>query len=191
MNSKMHRRFNVAATIFVTPSDGFPCEYALSKALSKHPGEGRSDGDFEGLGDSLASIGHSLHRRNRVSDNLDDALIFAEDVLVARQDISLLKRDRKVVEPTGWMSEEDERRLGAQQLANLFPATDEVSHGIRVLFSFFKREQYKANDILWSEGDASDCAKLLVRGELVAYNDGTNIETSTAIERVPTGNIGT
>jgi SulP family sulfate permease len=190
MNSNMHRRFNVAGTVFVTPPDDFSCEGTLSKALQKHPcgDSGNRELDTR-LNESLASIGHSLHQRNRVCNNLDDALIFAEDVLIILQDPSLLIRDRTIIQPTGWLSAEDERRLGAQQLANLFPASDEISNGIQILFSHFVREEYKANDIIWEEGADSDCAKLLVRGELIAYTQG-GANTSTATERVPTGNIG-
>ena len=189
MNSTMHRRFNVAATVFVAGRDGFPCEYALSDALSKQAGEGSID-EFEGFADSLASLGNPNYLRNRICENLDDALIFAEDVLIVRQNPSLLKRDREVVEPTGYLAPEEERRLAVQQLANLFPRNDEVSSAVKLLFSFFVREEYRAHQIIWRQGAESVCAKLLVRGDLIAYTEsGANTSTSMAAERVPTGNV--
>ena len=189
LNSTMHSRFNVAATVFVAGSDGFPCEYALSEALSKQAYEG-DVAELEGLGDSLASIGNRNFLRNRICENLDDALIFAEDVLIVRQDPSLLKRDREIVQPTGYLAPADERQLAVQQLANLFPRNDEVSSAVKLLFSFFVREEYSANQIVWKQGDESNCAKLIVRGDLIAYTEGgANTSTSMAAERVPTGNI--
>lgn len=189
MNNTMHRRYHVAATVFVTGPNGFPCEYALSEALSKHPDGRRTAEGIDGLRESLSSIGHPLYCRNLVCDNLDDALIFAEDVLIARQDPSLLKRDQEVLEPSGYMTPADERRLASQQLANLFPYSDDISRGITILFSHFEREEYSQKEVIWQEGAESDCAKLLVKGELIAYTEG-GANTSMATERVPTGNIG-
>jgi len=174
--------------VFVAGSEGFPCEYSLSAALSKHPDGGGNIEELEGLTGSLASIGDPSYHRNRVCDNLDEALIFAEDVLIVRQDATLLKRDRDVVEPAGYLAPEDERRLAAQQLAFLFPENDEVTSVVKLLFSFFEREVYSAKQIIWKQGSESDCAKLLVRGECIAYSNGGR-STSMAAERVPTGNI--
>ena len=56
------------------------------------------------------------------------------------------------------------------------------------VFSYFEREEYTANQILWRQGDDSDCAKLLVRGQCVAYS-AVGKNKSMAAERVPTGNI--
>lgn len=189
MNTSMHRRFNVAATVFVAGrQDGFPCEYALSEALAKQAGKGGLDELDEGLTNSLASIGNPNYLRNLVCDNLDEALIFAEDVLIVRQDPSLLKHDREVVEPTGYLTLGEERQLAVQQLANLFPRNDEVSSAVKLLFSFFVREEYCAQQIIWKQGAGSICAKLIVRGDLIAYSEsGPN--TTTDAERVPTGNI--
>lgn len=190
MNSTMHSRFGVAATIFVAGRDGFPCEYALTEAVCKQAMVEDDAGDeLEKLADSDASIGQSNFRRNRVCDNLDEALIFAEDCLIARQDPSLLKRDiERVRQPTGYMTPDEERRLAAQQLAYLFPRSDKVTNAATLLFSFFEREEYTKNQIIWETGSDSDCAKLVVRGELIAYTENT-ANTNMAAERVPVGNL--
>ncbi|CAB9501103.1 solute carrier family 26 [Seminavis robusta] len=187
MNTAMHRRFDIAATVFVAGREGFPCEYALSEALSRQGDEEHLE-ELEDLTYSFSDMNSPKYRRNRICDNLDDALIFAEDVLIFRVDPSLLQRDRAIVEPTGYLAPEDERKLAVQQLANLFPKSDEITAAVKLLFSFFEREEYTVNQKLWEQGDASTCAKLLVRGELIAYSD-CNAQTSVAAERVPTGNI--
>lgn len=51
-----------------------------------------------------------------------------------------------------------------------------------------EREEYTDGQTLWQQGDESDCAKLLVRGELIAYTDAEG-RTNHAVERVPAGNI--
>jgi CRP-like cAMP-binding protein len=183
----MHRRFNVATTVFVAGRDGFPCEYALSEALTKQGDEEQLE-EIEDLTESLIDLRNSLHRRNRICHNLDDALIFAEDVLIMRQDPYLLKRDREIIEPTGFLAPEDERQLAMQQLANLFPRNDEITSAVKVLFSFFDREEYAVNQKLWRQGDDSACAKLLVRGQLIAYSE-TCAHTNISAERVATGSI--
>lgn len=191
MNSTMHSQFHVASTVFVAGRDGFPCEYALSQALSKHvptDDEDKRQADLDVIAESLASIGDPVYSRNRVCDNLDEALIFAEDVLIARQNPSLLQRDKEVREPTGYLAPEEERRLAAQQLAFLFPRSDKVTNAATLLFTYFEREEYTINQIIWKQGSDSDCAKLLVRGECVAYTD-TRVQTSVAAERVPVGNL--
>lgn len=185
----MHSRFNVSATIFVAGRDGFPCEYALSEALSKQDVDEGNDGEeLEQLTGSLASIGHPSYRRNTICTNLDEALILAEDVLIAKQNPTLLQRDLEVRQPTGYLSLDEERRLAAQQLAFLFPRSDKVTNAATLLFSFFVREEYTANCAIWRQGDESTCAKLVVRGELIAYCENS-ANTSVAAERVPVGNL--
>ena len=64
------------------------------------------------------------------------------------------------------------------------------NHCPKLLFSFFVREEYSENQIVWKQGAESNCAKLVVRGDLIAYTEsGANTSTSMAAERVPTGNI--
>ena len=103
----LNRAFDVPVTLFVTGSSlGFPCEYNLSAELSrpveqkqKSRGSRSKSGSHGSLGTRRGSIPFAhkpfemreslLERgfsRNRVCDDLDEALKFAEDVLIARVD---------------------------------------------------------------------------------------------------------
>lgn len=130
----MHRRFHVAATLFVTGSHtGFPCEYALSEALSKRVGDGENN--------VLANLGYPNVRPDIVCGSLDEALIIAEDVLISFSDPSMLKRDRDAIEPVGNLTMDEERRLAERQVACLCPFSDEITDAIRTLIKMTEREE--------------------------------------------------
>ena len=102
---------HVEVTVFVSGSpDGFPCEFDLSRELSRCTNDGAAstpangskagaDGKKEASATRRGSVPFAddpeamracLRRRNfprsRVCSDLDSALIFAEDVLIARAD---------------------------------------------------------------------------------------------------------
>jgi CRP-like cAMP-binding protein len=76
------------------------------------------------------------------------------------------------------MSQEEERQLALTYLRNLCLCPQSDPADIETLFSYFEREHYHENEIVWKQGSKSKCAKLLVRGQLVSIVDGTDITES-------------
>ena len=59
----------------------------------------------------------------------------------------------------------DERSLAIDLLLE---KCDESRERIETFFSYFNREIYRKGDVVWRQGMRSDCAKLLVMGNLIA-----------------------
>ncbi len=189
----LHKLFHIHATLFVTGSEaGFPCEFALSQALSsplinRKDGGSRNPGPLmnaEDTGKEDASFTIHHHRRSdqtelsplfsscRVCGTLDEALIFAEDVLIARQNPEVLQFDASQLglldlNNMTTMTSEEESVLCKRFLANLCPSSDPPDAAI--LLSHMTREEYKKDDVIWSKGMESDCLKLLVKGTLISF----------------------
>lgn len=173
-----HRLFHVEVSIFVTGSDrgGFPCEFALSQALSPD------------VRPSHAAAAAS----DRVCESLDDALKFAEDILISRVDPSLgisnaagcIHQDKYCASSN--MSIDEEKSLARSFLIGLLLSPEDVDprNSIDVLISLMQREEYKKGQSLWEQGCDSDSAKLLIYGELSSI-----IEDTGAPELVRSGNI--
>lgn len=163
----LHRVFNVEVSMFVFGADRetFPCEFDLEEALSP-------------AGEESDCI---------VSDTLDDALCFAEDVLIAREDPSL----KSSVDFNEWedyatmnMSEEEERDFGKNALIELLPNIDGIHETVEMMWASMKREVYQEGEAIWEFNSEGDSMKLLVCGELVAV-----VEETGAAEIVPRGNL--
>jgi SulP family sulfate permease len=213
----IHRVFHVEVSIYVTGSDrgGFPCEYALSEALSPEAAhEVAAAGlDYNQLITKDASIdkraasnvqrgtisisrGSSSVRATqkltakvdgRVCESLDDALRFAEDILIARIDSSLeTSSDSMDIDYLSGIETtiEDEISCARKYLSELLPEEDDMTKTIDSLLKVMKREEYKKDDILWETGAKSDSMKLLICGELLAIIDDTG-----ATEDVQRGNL--
>jgi SulP family sulfate permease len=215
----IHRLFHVEISIFVTGSDrgGFPCEYALSKALSPEAVEqGVEAGidwndlmmatppmDFDrqtsktvargsisvspGTASFRAPRALILRADGRVCESLDDALKFAEDILVARENPSLdISTDCIDLDEytTINMTLQEEKHLAEKFLNELLPPSDNTKASIGILLAFMVREEYTGNQSLWEKGSNSDSAKLLVCGELVSI-----IEDTGVFEQVKRGDI--
>lgn len=207
----MHNAFGVEVSIFVTGSgDGFPCEYALSQELSKgsegsveemvdwndilepskqgsdhQQGTPRDRGAVSvSLGPAALSVSFVMAKypKERVCDNLDTALAFAEDILVARANPKLLQQDQAAASMDGVhdvdtvLSLNDEKIYALKYLKNLCPDTSD--RDIQSLLSYFRREEYKCHDVLWKQGDVSNSAKLLIWGTLMSYLEGTDSSES-------------
>lgn len=109
LKSILQNAMHLEVTIFVTGRpDGFPCEYNLTEALSrpangeaetvvavtsspdKHHSSGATRRGSVPFAEDSTTMRAGLLRRNfprsRVCPDLDSALIFAEDVLIARAD---------------------------------------------------------------------------------------------------------
>ena len=61
---------------------------------------------------------------------------------------------------------DEERAYAIELLLRKCPGEEQKL--VERFFSHFKREAYNSGDILWRQGTASNCAKLLVTGELIA-----------------------
>lgn len=198
LKDAMHRQFNIELAIFVTGCrEGFPCEYNLSEELSDYPvvngaslpvdmeENGRiTDEKTIGIGEPLrfstkikeneTSLWRTSFSKsfpsNYVCESLDSALIFAENVLIALEDPTVLDQDTYTCTPRdscqSVLDLNRERELALQYLQNLCPGA--LSDDLLALLSLFEREEYKQDQIIWRQGSTSDCAKLVVKGDLVA-----------------------
>jgi SulP family sulfate permease len=187
LRNVLQKSFNVEICIFVTGSvAGFPCEFDLSKELiASCIHRSASTQDFGVYPDENTSLvseqpitkSSRQFRGSHVESSLDLALIFAEDALLARQGISGL-------EIKSTISSLDDKELGLQYLMNLCPGEAD-SKNVEILFSLFRREVYRKDDILWNQGSSSDCIKLVVRGQVISLLEN---EAGTS-ETVDCGNI--
>jgi CRP-like cAMP-binding protein len=215
----VHRLFHVEVSIFVTGSDrgGFPCEFALSKALCPEAAEQVEDAGIDwndmsapptdrldrqsskiargsisvSRGTASVRASKSLTPRmggeRRVCESLDDALKFAEDIIIAREDPSL-GSDTGGINLDEYtsinMTLDEERYLARKFLTGLLPSSEDIDASIDILLSLMKREEYTEQQALWEQGYDSDSAKLLVCGELISIIDDTG-----ASETVKRGDI--
>jgi SulP family sulfate permease len=163
LKGNLSKKFGVGTCIFVTgSSEGFPCEFDLYGELCT------DDNMFSG---------------SHIYDSMDAALIFAEDALVHRHDPLLLSDYCPPILPSvnedSCMSEE--REVAMHYLLNLCPASAQESD-VNNFFSLFTREEYEKGGLIWVQGSTPDCAKLVIRGTLIALleNEAGTSETVTA-----------
>lgn len=189
----LQNSFHVDLCIFVSGSDdGFPCQFDLSaeiKAASYFNSMCEQSAEVESFPDETTPILRQSNSGNgevkqritgsHIKGTLDLALIFAEDALLARQGLSASVNEAAA-------KSSDERELALQYLANLCPGEVERAN-IALLFSYFEREVYNCDDLLWSQGSPSDCTKLLVQGRLIAMLEN---EAGTSEVVTPGNTIG-
>jgi len=218
----IHRLFHVEVSIFVTGSGrgGFPCEFALSEALSPEaatqvaaagldynqlaqaPAKNEADKassspQIHSGSVSFSRGSHSVRATKklapkadgRVCESLDDALRFAEDILIAREDPTLeFSTDFNDLEDyaTINMTLEEEKFHSKKFLRELLPKSNskDMEKNIDILLGVMKREEVSQEETLWESGAESDSMKLLVCGELVSV-----IEDTGASEVVQRGNV--
>ena len=177
LKNAMHKQFGVDTNIFVMGSHRgyFPCEYGLSTAILE-----------EGSDEEINIL--KLIPKNQVCVGFDEALVFAEDILITRADPTLLKTENRLVHAlenkSDNLTEEEEKNLATHFLQNLIrpdPSSDEKRDAIKFL-SYFTREVYSKNQVVWKHGDKSDSAKLVLFGNLVASMEGSDIR-----EEIPQG----
>ena len=211
----LHRFFHVEVSIFVTGSDrgGFPCEYALSHALSSEPESVKEAGvDWNDIMESskagckgsraavkrgsisispgtpamLAS--RNLQPLGRVCESVDQALIFAEDVLVAREDHTFRDNGEGTNEEDNPVSMTlDEEKMFAKKILIQLCADnplENIEASVNTILSLCKREVYAENDVIWKQGSTGDCVKLVVSGRLTSYTEDASI-----LEEVKKGNV--
>jgi len=184
LKSTMHQLFQVDTNIFVMGNHRgyFPCEYALSRALLE---------DHSNASSEESEVLKHIHK-NHVCVDFDEALVFAEDILIAREDPSLLKNKNDLIHllqsNDKKLTIEEEKQLAAHFLQNLVPhdhsanekssdsaEIQRVQDDVAVFLSYFEREVYCENQVVWKQGSESDSAKLVVSGNLVASMDGTDV----------------
>mmetsp|Transcript_29741 Transcript_29741/g.45337 ORF Transcript_29741/g.45337 Transcript_29741/m.45337 type:complete len:754 (-) Transcript_29741:1325-3586(-) len=212
LKKEMHKSFNVEVLIFVTGrGDGFPCEYALSKELCKGweacevtEGEAKEWNEEDDVSSSVLSRGSIsisqptfdnnlslIHPSEQVCENLDMALIFAEDMLVARSNPMIFRDTFSesvcADDPSIGMSREKERKRAAKYLINICPNADETE--VIRLFSYFEREEYQKDGVIWKQGSASTSAKLLINGTVESLLEGTST-TETVLSGNMFGELG-
>jgi SulP family sulfate permease len=131
----------------------------------------------------------------QVCESLDEALRFAEDILIAREKPSLVHSDSRssCIDISDLakieMTLQEEQYHAKKYIKELFSSADVMSSdaidaNAELLLSFMERKEYLREQALWEQGDDSDCAQLLVVGELVSI-----IEDTGASEPVKFGNM--
>ena len=165
-------QFGIKLSIFVPGStDGFPCEISLSESLNCP--SSLSNEKISIANDSYDNDKRLLARLSgsAVCENLDEALVFAEDALIAMVDAKLLydsvKQSVLGNDNMQIKSLDDEKDYAIDLFLRKCP-TGENRTTVVKFFSYFSRESYKKDEIVWHQGATSDCAKLLVVGDLMA-----------------------
>ncbi|CAB9528725.1 solute carrier family 26 [Seminavis robusta] len=150
-----------------------------------------------------------------VMESLDLALIFAENILICWEDPTLLDDydprvgvvdhfDPKWKEhshnppslitnamlysshsSTNFASEEEEKETVLKCFENMNPDRIFTKQDMEVLLSYFTRQTYAKDEYLWRQNEASDCAKLLLSGMLMAMLEN---EAGTS-ELISSGNL--
>jgi sulfate permease, SulP family len=204
----IHRLFHIEVSIFVTGSGrgGFPCEFALSQALFPQAQDQEEEFELEwkdNTRDKRAKRASSVTRSSvsvtpgtaafvasralrppdgQVCESVDEALIFAEDVLITRADPTISSPNDRVAEAEDCgslnITLDEERFLSRKFLKELFGGSDAA---MDIMLSFLERQEYFKGEYIWQQGTESDCTKLLVHGNLLSYIEGT--DTSEIVRR--------
>jgi SulP family sulfate permease len=178
LRDSLKNQFGINLIIFVPGSaEGFPCEIDLSDELNSREIVARDKNgskNTQGLKSNLAG--------SHVCDDMDQALIFAEDSLIAMVDSDLLYENIKCsfLESNGTKeinNLEEEKSYAIALLLRKCPGEERKL--VKRFFSYFSRELYKKGDVLWKQDATSDSAKLLVSGDLIASleNEAGTTET--------------
>lgn len=210
----LHRLYQIEVSIFCSGNDrdGFPCQFNLAEALSpSSSNDNRSQSESNDyqvyappgtsnlstrgsisidLGPRKASEILATRLDGRVCQTLDDALMIAEDILIARCDPSHSFHSyscKSDCETSVNMSETEERYRTKAYLRALFTSSDDeafLDSSAEMIISMMVREDYKKGDIIWDQGLKSTSMKIVVSGELLSLVDETGIS-----EVVTIGNI--
>ena len=184
----LRKKYDVELCIFVTGSRvGFPCDYALSTELmnemrtttiatnggpSPELSQRSSYGDFFNeetallTNEPITACSEGNYTGSQVCQSLDLALVVSENALIFKHDPNLLEDELEIPRHDD-LPVSEEREVGMRYLHNICPGeVDEED--VEILFSCFQRQVYQKGDVLWMQASKSDCAKLLVKGTLVA-----------------------
>ena len=205
IKDRLHDDYDITWCIYVTGEErdnSFPCEYKLEEDLI---GEDASQASQNALNESShsqkaelhtleASIGKLLlHEKKEIAadhicQNLDEALSFAEDALIARVDASLCDDLFNHVQfPIEHINNErivKKELLFLQiMLKKLLPTGFNNCHA--QLIDNLDREVYYENDIVWEKHSPGSSCKFVVRGLLIGVQD----EDRNVVERIDTGQV--
>lgn len=201
LKSILHRLFKVEVTIFVSGGHrhGFPCEYPLTETLATEDESQTVDFNKIEIGSdspAQASRGSICVSRgsksmkatqllrempkNRVCASLDEALQFAEDILIARENPLLMQVSKFLIEDEQKeLTSEEEVNQAAKYLEKLALTSSvhelEATRAASAILTKCYREEFQKDDIIWLQGAESDSMKLLLSGKLVASLEGSHI----------------
>jgi sulfate permease, SulP family len=190
LKALMNKQYEIELSIFVSGSEhGFPCAFDLSKELMTRVQDECLVVDetsllLENSGNSTSS--NAANVTCHISEDLNSALIHAENYLIARLNPSYLVESLSpdntksvILQPNStW---EDESEVAIYFLMNLTSADRTL---VERLFSHYVREHYIKDDIVWKQGDPSTSVKLVIRGMLMSTLE---MEAGT-VESVSVGN---
>lgn len=135
-----------------------------------------------------------------VCETLDDALIFAEDVLVAVQDAMILQKDvddrfrSNILEGSGMTARcKQTLKSSPEETAKLFLkslCTGASANDIDKLYDLLQPETYYFNDTIWSQGDESESLKLIVDGSLLSLLENEDGARETCFPGSVIGELG-
>ena len=147
LKTTMTQTFKTQTNIFVMGSHRgyFPTQYGLSTAILEE-------------GSDEEEIVLKLIPKNQVCTGFDEALIFAEDMLITREDPSLLKKQVQFVhqheaKEDGELDVREEKELAIHYVQNLLRRrySGDGKSDATAFMSYFKREKYKKGDIVWMQ----------------------------------------
>ena len=191
----IQKNFNVKILLFVTGhQEGYLCLYDLSQKVLDKSGRksihivedkpllkehhmslaaGALANYVESQVDVIAEIPSS-----QVFETIDDALIFAEDVLIALEDPAILQTDCHERFPLMRRTSDNIDEVKSI-LETLMPET--AGNEIEILSDLLTPEQYQKDDIVWKQGDASESLKVIVSGSLISLLEDEVVDATGSI----------
>ena len=137
---------------------------------------------------------------SHVCETLDDALIFAEDVLIAVQDAMILQNDvddrfrSNILEGSGLaVNCRKAHQSCLEEVATAFLSslcTGASESEVCKLLQLFEPESYCYNDRIWSQGDESSSLKLIVSGSLISLLEDEDGAKETCYPGSIVGELG-
>jgi SulP family sulfate permease len=178
----IQKNFNVKILLFVTGhEDGFLCSYDLShkvvdelgrksihivenKPLVKERRMSLAAGALANHVESQQNVIAEIPR-SQVFETIDDALIFAEDVLIALVDPTIIQTDCHERFPLMRCTSDNIDEVNSI-LETIMPEASEDE--IQIIANLLTPEKYQRGDTVWEQGDASDSLKVVVSGSLIS-----------------------
>jgi SulP family sulfate permease len=212
LKSFIQKNFNVKILLLVTgTTDGLRCNYGLSQKFVDELGrksihvvtKNSTPLIKETRRISLAGVAlvnlkateedtveHVMADipNSQVFHTIDDALVFAEDVLIALEDPTILQTDCSVRFPLSARRSSNTDEVKSI-LENLLPEASE--NEIETIQSLLTKETYHKDDVVWEQGGVSTSLKVVVRGSLISLlEDGVGDATGIICVGATIGELG-
>lgn len=202
------KSFDVEVLVFVTGNeDGFRCTYDLSHKVVDNRGEESikivENQEPSAVQDHRLSLtARALQFANnpdtknsliaeipnsRVCLTLDDALIFAEDVLIALEKPEIFQSDSNERFPFVRTTSENINSV-KKFLEALCPEAS--TSDIDIIYNLLEPEKYLCDDIVWEQGDTSSSLKLVVEGSLISLLEDEHGATESIFPGSTIGELG-